>query len=426
MPKLLIVSPSFQPVNTPDMHRVRLSIPFFQNAGWDVTVLAVQPEFIDAKVDPVLEFLSDACEVIRVKAFPLNKTRKFGLGNLGYRSWFQLKKAGDKIFKNEKIDLVYFSTTVFPVMTLGRVWKKKFKTPFILDIQDPWRNDFYLTQPKHNRPPKYKIAHFLDSLLEKWTIPYCDGIVAVSASYPATLNHRYSTHIPSKVITFAASTRDFDAVQKLKIENPVFKKEKNTITLVYTGAVTPGMPLPLEAVLNSVKAYVNIPNSKTIKLYFIGTSYANSESSESRVMPLVKKINLEDVVFEQPERIGYFDTLRVLMDADALLLPGSIEAGYTASKIYPYILSQKPVFALTHSQSSVSKILTGCKTGRIITFDSTDYLKSKQSEIDKSFIELIDSLPYSPNIDWDYFKPYSEESMANKQLEFFNQILGYD
>ncbi|NMA13950.1 MAG: hypothetical protein GX930_01770 [Clostridia bacterium] len=114
------------------------------------------------------------------------------------------------------------------------------------------------------------------------------------------------------------------------------------------------------------------------------------------------------------------------MDADALLLPGSIEAGYTASKIYPYILSQKPVFALTHSQSSVSKILTGCKTGRIITFDSTDYLKSKQSEIDKSFIELIDSLPYSPSIDWDYFKPYSEESMANKQLEFFNQILGYD
>ncbi|NMA13951.1 MAG: glycosyltransferase family 4 protein [Clostridia bacterium] len=301
MPKLLIVSPSFQPVNTPDMHRVRLSIPFFQNAGWDVTVLAVQPEFIDAKVDPVLEFLSDACEVIRVKAFPLNKTRKFGLGNLGYRSWFQLKKAGDKIFKNEKIDLVYFSTTVFPVMTLGRVWKKKFKTPFILDIQDPWRNDFYLTQPKHNRPPKYKIAHFLDSLLEKWTVPYCDGIVAVSASYPATLNHRYSTHIPSKVITFAASTRDFDAVQKLKMENPVFKKDKNTITLVYTGAVTPGMPLPLEAVLNSVKAYVNIPNSKTIKLYFIGTSYANSESSESRVMPLVKKINLEDVVFEQPE-----------------------------------------------------------------------------------------------------------------------------
>ena len=164
------------------------------------------------------------------------------------------------------------------------------------------------------------------------------------------------------------------------MENPVFKKDKNTITLVYTGAVTPGMPLPLEAVLNSVKAYVNIPNSKTIKLYFIGTSYANSESSESRVMPLVKKINLEDVVFEQPERIGYFDTLRVLMDADALLLPGSIEAGYTASKIYPYILSQKPVFALTHSQSSVSKILTGCKTGRIITFDSTDYLKSKQAK----------------------------------------------
>ena len=121
--------------------------------------LRYNQRFIDAKVDPVLEFLSDACEVIRVKAFPLNKTRKFGLGNLGYRSWFQLKKAGDKIFKNEKIDLVYFSTTVFPVMTLGRVWKKIQNTIYT-GHSDPWRNDFYLTQPKHNRPPKYKIAHF--------------------------------------------------------------------------------------------------------------------------------------------------------------------------------------------------------------------------------------------------------------------------
>lgn len=423
MPKILIVSPCFQPVNTPDLHRVRLSIPWFIKAGWTVTVLAVQPQYIEAMVDPTLEFIPDPCRVIRVKAFSVRITRKFGLGNLGYRSWLQLKKAGNKILTTEKFDIIYFSTTVFPVMTLGRVWKKRFNIPFVLDMQDPWRNDFYLTQPKHNRPPKYKIAHFLDTLLEKWTIPHCDGIIAVSESYPVTLNQRYGRKIPSSVITFAASENDFETVQKSNHANPIFKRDSNTITLLYTGAVTPGMPLPLEATLIAVKKYITQPDSKKIRIFFIGTSYSDSGAPDFRVIPLVKKLNLEHIVFEQPARIGYFDTLRLLMDADALLLPGSIEAGYTASKIYPYILSKKPIFALTHSQSSVSKILIGCKAGKIITFNTVVDMTNKQLEVDLSLQEFIDSLPFSTDIDWEYYKPFSEESMANKQITFFDTIL---
>ena len=75
------------------MHRVPQHS-FFQNAGWDVTVLTVQQSYRCKGRSCMI--LVDACEVIRVKAFPLIKTRKFGLGNLGYSHGFQLKKAGDK------------------------------------------------------------------------------------------------------------------------------------------------------------------------------------------------------------------------------------------------------------------------------------------------------------------------------------------
>ncbi|SKC13809.1 hypothetical protein SAMN03080601_01994 [Alkalitalea saponilacus] len=405
------------------MHRVRLSIPFFKNAGCGITVIAVKPKYIEASIDPVLESLSDDCRVIRVSAFPVKITRKFGLGNLGYRSWFQIKKAGDSLLRKEKFDLVYFSTTAFPVMTLGRIWKQKFNIPFVLDMQDPWRNDFYLSQPKSNRPPKYKIAHFLDSMLEKWTVPHANGMISVSDAYPSTLNQRYKTNIPSSTITFAASYKDFEIVEKSNLVNNIFKKEKDTVTLVYMGAVTPGMPIPVKQTLQAIKEYVLKPDSKKIKAFFIGTSYASSKNPAYRIKSIIKETGLEAFTFESPHRVGYFQSIKLLMDADALLLPGSIEAGYTASKIYPYILSRKPIFAVTHALSSVSKILKGCKAGSVITFKDEKDLLNKQSLINKEFEQFMNALPFETNIDKDYFKPYTDHSVASKQLDFFKRII---
>lgn len=422
MKKILIISPCFPPINTPDLHRVRLSIPWFQKNGWTVKVLAVQPRFIEAKTDPVLEQLTDPCEVIRVQAFHSRYTRKFGLGNLGYRAWLQLMKAGSNLLKKEKFDLIYFSTTVFPVMTLGRIWKNKYNIPFVLDMQDPWRNDFYLSQPKSNRPPKYKLAHLLDSVLEKWTVPHCNGIISVSDAYPKTLNSRYGTNIPSKVITFSASKEDFNIVEKLDLKNKFFQKDNDSINLLYTGAVTPGMPIPLKSLLEAVKAYLSKPDAKKIKLYFVGTSYSEN-SLDKKVQPLAAQLGLDNNVFEYPLRIGYFETIKLLMDADALVLPGSIEAGYTASKIYPYILSEKPLFALTHVQSSVTHILQKCNAGLITTFETGNDLKNLQNKVNNRFEEFIYSLPVKADINWDFFEKYSDKTMAKKQLDFFNELL---
>ena len=41
MPRLLIISPHFPPINAPDMQRVRMSLPHFVDAGWEVVVLTV-------------------------------------------------------------------------------------------------------------------------------------------------------------------------------------------------------------------------------------------------------------------------------------------------------------------------------------------------------------------------------------------------
>ncbi len=421
MPNILIICPTFTPLNTPDHHRIRLSIPWFQKFGWKVTVLAVKPEFTECPLDPILQQAGDPCETIRVNAFPVKWTRKIGLGNLGYRSWFYIKSEGESLIKRNNYDLIYFSTTVFPIMTLGRIWKKKFKIPYILDIQDPWRNDFYLDKPKDQRPPKYKIAHFLDSLLEKWTIPHANGLISVSDAYPSTLNKRYNTKLPSSVIPFASSKADFELVEKLNVKNPLFKRKENRIHVVYTGAVTPGMPKPLYTMFKAFKHVISSLDNINIHIYFVGSSYASK--AKSIALPIAKNVDIEKYITELPERVGYFEAIKIMQEADIIILPGSMESGYTASKIYPYILSEKTIIALTHELSSVSAILKGCNAGPVITFNNEQELLSKSKELEAKIKDVIINKRYSSEINWNYYNKYSDKQMAINQITFFNKIL---
>ena len=70
--RLLIVSPGFAPANTPDSHRVRLSLPHWKSCGWEVEVLAVRGEDVEAPLEPeLLDSIPGDVPVHRVKAWPL-------------------------------------------------------------------------------------------------------------------------------------------------------------------------------------------------------------------------------------------------------------------------------------------------------------------------------------------------------------------
>src|SRR6202012_3408551 len=115
--------------------------------------------------------------------------------------WFYLKKV-NKLLKNEKFDLIYFSTTQFPVCVLGAYWKKHFGVPFIIDMQDPWYSDYYSDKPKEQQPPKYFIAYYLHKYLEPVAIKSASGLISVSEKYISDLKNRYPeiADLPSATI----------------------------------------------------------------------------------------------------------------------------------------------------------------------------------------------------------------------------------
>src|SRR5207249_7514785 len=191
MRRLLIISPNFPPVNAPDMQRVRMSLPHFAEFGWEPYVLAVAPTG-DETLDPLLvETVPSDIQVERVRAIPAAISKRLGIGNIALRALPSLYHAGSRLLSSGKVDLVYFSTTMFFAMPLGRMWRRRFGVPYVLDIQDPWLSDYYREHPETNPPPKYSLARRVHAILEPWTMKDVDAIISVSDAYLMTLRKRY-------------------------------------------------------------------------------------------------------------------------------------------------------------------------------------------------------------------------------------------
>ena len=144
--------------------------------------------------------------------------------------------------------------------------------------------------------------------------------------------------------------------------------------LCYVGTLLPTGVETLRLLLHGLnRARREDPNASRLRLHFVGTSN-QSESTVHRVRPIAQECGVADVVSETPGRVDYLDALAMLTDASGILLLGSSEPHYTASKLYPALLARRPLLALFHEASSVVSILRtiGCEpTVRIVTYGDT-------------------------------------------------------
>lgn len=429
MKKVLIISPHFPPMNTADMHRVRQSLPYFEELGWQVEVICVKQSHAEAySIDPLLmHSIPKNIKIHEVKAFPVKFTRKFGLGSLSIRAWLHIKKKGNELLKQQHFDLIYFSTTAFNVMALGPGWKKKFGVPFILDMQDPWRNDFYLDKPAVQRPPKFRIAYAIDKRLEAYTVPAADGVISVSKSYCDTFLQRYPSFksVPWKVVTFGASMADNEIMRRY-VEQSSIRFSQQKFNVVYAGRGGYDLRFALAIVFKAFAkglAENQVLFSK-LHFWFIGTSYAPAGKGQKTIAPMAINYQLGQYVTEIPDRMPFFETLFLLDKAGMLLVPGSTDTAYTASKIYPYILAQKPLLAVFYKESSVVKVLSELHFGKLITFDHVN--NNDDVYVDEClqyFNRILQEGPQEQVLDMGAFAPFTAKEKTKEQVAFFNLVI---
>ncbi len=364
-------------------------------------MVTVDPRDYEGRLDPGLASLVPAeLRVVRCRAWPARWTRRIGVGDLGLRAFAGLRRACADLLRRERFDALFI--TIYPTYPalLGPMLKRRFGVPFVLDYQDPWVGAWGETvgAGSNGRPDiKSRLTRALARRLEPRVVRAVDAITTVSGPTCDALRRRYSElgTIACGVIPVGGEPADFDRLRREVRPNPYFDAADGAIHLCYVGTLLPLGFEVLRALLCAVRQLRQRRPAlyDRLRLHFFGTSNQTRPDAAPRVLPVARELGVADRVSEIAPRIDYLDALVVQVQATAILMLGSSEAHYTASKLYPALLAGRPILAIHHGESSVVEILRRAASppmARLVTYTDTERAESRVEAIYGELSALIE------------------------------------
>jgi hypothetical protein len=435
MKRLLIATANFPPTNAVDMHRVRLSLPYYRVFGYEPTVLCFEPESTEHPVDPLLcESVPEDVRVIRVRCQPVWWTRLIGLNAVGFRGWPAMRDAGLKLLAEERHDLVLFSTTSFPLMTLGRTFQAAHGVPYVLDFQDHWFSpEDSILQPTL----KNRLVRRLHARLEAQAVPGADGIIAVSDEYLKVLNQRYPRLAgrPQDVIPFCAADQDLEIARSRDLA-AVFPPSgdaafaelrhdlESRVVGLYAGAYVESMEPMVRALFQSVKRHLGEQPSSAerLRLWFVGSNYTRG-AGEQRLRALAGECGVDAVVREWPQRIPYYDALTLLQRAAFCLLFGSTSKGYNPSKLFTLLRTNRPVLAFAQPATRALDALVESGGAVTIAIDPSESEPEAIADCATFLQDVLGGNPPQLPLNERFLQDYSAVAMTQRQTALFDRVL---
>jgi len=307
-------------------------------------------------------------------------------------------------------------------MTLGRLWKRRFGVPYVLDIQDAWLSEYYDDKPASERPPKYRWARALHATLEPFAMRKVDGLIAVSPAYLETLRRRYPwiSEDMCRTVPFGASADDFNLAASTAPPAPTRRDDVRHGVSVGRGG--DDVRVAATIVFRAVRELNRARLAPTVDLSFVGTDYAPPHLARKTLAPIAEREGVGERVSETPARVPYFDGLRRLRAADFLVLLGSDDPQYSPSKVYPYLLAKRPIVAVLHASSPVVGLLSRARAGVVVTFQDERDVPAAAAALTEQLTRLIPRLPFEPEIDDSVLEPYSARELTRQQCEVFDAL----
>jgi hypothetical protein len=428
MRRVLILGADFPPSSLPPAQRVRFIASHLHGFGWQPTVLTVDPAHYESTIDHDLERLVPASvAVVRTGAWSARWTRRFGIGDIGMRSLWHHWRALSALQQAEPFDLLFVSVPPYVPMVLARAARERFGLPYVIDYVDPWITDYYWKLPRAERPPKWAAAYAIARALEPTAVRRASAIVGVSRGTVENVLAPYagSSAIVCGDIPFGAEQNDFEFVRADPRRNRIFDPGDDKLHVSYVGVCIPQMTDVLRTVFDAVR--LGLERSPKlfgrVRLHFVGTSYS-ARSQPFSASCLAEQCGVGPLVTERIERVPYLESLQILLDSHALLLPGTEEPHYTASKVFPYVLSRRPLLILFHEASSVVEILRRVHDSPVVTFSEANPPQSSVEEVHAA-LERILRLPRErqADVNWTDFDQFTTRAMASRLAAVFDRVV---
>ncbi len=407
------------------------------------------------------------------------------IGDIGLRSFFQLYKEAKHIIATEEIDFIWLPIPSFYNALFGRLLYNKTKVPYGIDYIDPWVRDLS-NQRNIRAVFSQWVARFLEpiaikkvSVISGVSTPYYAPVIQrnfseisqqllVSSQHyniqnttdnlttckPNDLTSKIINPHTKRPITHVGMPYGFDPNDhKIKLENiqypwlssdrlPVnsnlsevsnnednHKDASNDLTTnrsndqhkiwLYAGAFLPNSHVLMDAFF---KAISNLRKANywdnNIQLWFIGTGLYPAK----RITAYANDHGIDDIVFESRDRYPFLHILNFLSAADTVMVIGSTEKHYTASKTYQSILSERPVVSIFHHESTAVKVMEDCKADQ---FTVRYEPEMKQEDIVKAFegtlLKRLQSQEWQPDLS--ALDQYSARESARKLVSAIESVI---
>lgn len=392
MRRVILVAPEFPPSNTAGAHRPRLFAKHLPACGWTPTVLTIRADQIEGPLDPDLESLVDPkLEVVRTGALPIRPVRL--VGDLGIRTLPAHARALAVLARRRRPDAIVLFGPPWFTFALGPLVHRWYGIPYIVDYIDPWISAW---SASHRFPQKGWFHHRAAAAIEPAVLGGASHVTAVSRQILTDLQARYQWLTSDRLssMPYGAEPDDFDAAERLNIQPPDFSSGAGEVTIAFTGALQPTGRELVSAVLRAVADLRSSGSDigRRLRIRFYGTSNLTWGHGRQAVVPLAREHGIEDIVSEIPERIPYLQALSVLRACDVVLVMGSVDRYYHASKLYPAIVAGRPILALCQSESSIGQVMADTGGGTTICFDRVADLEHRTADIARA-IEMLARRP---------------------------------
>lgn len=357
MKNILIIYPHWPPSNLAGVHRARLIANFLPKLGWHPIVLTVNEEYYDEPLDKdITKTVSPQVEVHKVNASnPLTFFGKRIIGDIGLRGFSQLYQKAMVIIREQKPDFLWIPIPSFYIALLGRLLHQKTGILYGIDYIDPWVSKLADYDTLFS---KAWWSQQLAKLLEPVAVKKASLISGVSRPYyQAVLERNFQNcSIAQVAMPYGFDPADHQII--LKNLSLPWEKNKPVKAFVYAGAFLPQSHLFIDYLFQSIQQLQkSVSWDDSIKLYFLGTGHYGGK----QLRDYAADYGISSTVHEINERFPYLHILNFLSRAQGVMVIGSTEKHYTASKTFQSLLSGKPVFTIFHAESSAVKVMNEAK-----------------------------------------------------------------
>ena len=335
MKRVIIVSPYFPPSMLAGVHRARHLAKYLPATGWQPIVVCVHERFHEETIDTELATLLPAdLEIVKTRALPLYLTRLAGVGDLSLRAFHHLKASLRSILDTRPVDAIFITGSPYYPMLLSHWLKRQYGTPIILDFQDPWVSAYGANQSPFS---KAGLAHSVATRMEPQALRSADFVTSVSEVQNAEMALRYPWLDASKMaaIPIGGDPDDYTKLRAHLRHSALLPLDPKYIHFSYVGTFLPRSGETarilfgaLAELRNEVPGLVN-----QLRFNFVGTSNQPDYTTPPPLRFPGRSRRRCGSRRQTPQRVPFLDALDVLANSNAVLLLGSDEPHYTASKI---------------------------------------------------------------------------------------------